>query len=186
MRKESEETNALLFRFFSKLLNAPVRGLLSGPHPIKTSGSVPSNSARLKAAVGLAQVDAIADQTAILDVLAESIDRGQSRRQCEGRDPSARVDEHRRRQNDQDARALAHKYLNCGTDFIDVRTSIVAILTPDFPAAASTSRRCNTFDGLVTLDRMPMLLAAGIRSSAISTCFAVKPSSTEGLQYRTR
>src|SRR5215470_14197373 len=67
----------------------------------------------------LTQIDAIADQTTILDVLAEIKDRGQPRRQRKGRDPPTRVDKQRSPQNDHNARALAHECLDCVADLID-------------------------------------------------------------------
>src|SRR5262249_2572124 len=67
----------------------------------------------------LTQVDAVADQTTILDMLAEIKDRGQARRQCKGRDPSARVDEQRSPQHNHNARALAHECLDRVGDLID-------------------------------------------------------------------
>src|SRR5262249_25141053 len=60
-----------------------------------------------------------------------------------------------------------------------VRISTGAILTADFPAAASTSRSCNMFAGWLTSPRTPILLVPGIRSSAISTCFPAMPSSRQ-------
>jgi hypothetical protein len=61
--------------YLGRKLHRQIARLLAFQNPIHKVGA---------AAVVLAQVDAIADQTAILDVLAESIDRGQSRRQRKG------------------------------------------------------------------------------------------------------
>src|SRR5262249_18529918 len=123
----------------------------------------------------LGNVDPVADQTAVVDGLANCVNRGQSRRQCRRSNRSS-LDEKQASRSTMTAstRSLA-RVGKTGSSSSGVRVSMGISVTPIVAAAVSISWRWFRLAIVAGFTSSPMFAAPGIRSRANSSCFAGSP-----------